>query len=160
MAAQKKNFCEGAKCISKGAKIQKFAKNGWFWPFFFLRMGGEEGQSVRLEGPMPPHAPRDVTTDDRYGYEQAKIWFFVCSTQGHQFLFFLFNTCFFNFDLILFNCSIKVCFYEHNFWHVQLLFCVFRKITADHQPVVEAETTADQDRIDQEFMCHRSHCLL
>ena len=31
---------EGAKCVPEGAKIQKFVKNGWFWPFFFWRGGG------------------------------------------------------------------------------------------------------------------------
>ena len=26
---------EGEKCISEGAKLLKFAENGWFLPFFF-----------------------------------------------------------------------------------------------------------------------------
>ena len=47
---------EGAKCISEGAKIQKFAKNGWFWPFFLLTGGASRGQSLRWGGKCP-HAP-------------------------------------------------------------------------------------------------------
>ena len=51
-------FCggiEGEKCGCEGAKIQKFARNGWFWPFFFWRRGSR-WQSFRLGGmpPMPP----------------------------------------------------------------------------------------------------------
>ena len=54
---------EGAKCISEGAKIQKFAKNGWFWPFFFFWLGGggKWGQSLWLGGKCP-HAPLDAAT--------------------------------------------------------------------------------------------------
>ena len=49
---------EGAKCDSEGAKIQKFAENGWFWTFFLLTGGSSRGQSLRLGGAGKcPHAP-------------------------------------------------------------------------------------------------------
>ena len=53
-------FCggiEGQKCIAEGAKIQnqKFAKNGWFWPFFLLMRGASGGRASDW-GKMP-HAP-------------------------------------------------------------------------------------------------------
>ena len=40
---------EGAKCDSEGAKIQKFAENDLFWPFFSSdggQGGGARGQSL------------------------------------------------------------------------------------------------------------------
>ena len=45
---------EGAKCDSEGAKIKKYAENGWFWPFFSSDWGGKWGA-----GPLTftPHAP-------------------------------------------------------------------------------------------------------
>ena len=49
------------KCDSEGAIIQKFAENGWFWPFFLLTGGGSGGQSLRLGG-ICPHAPLDAAT--------------------------------------------------------------------------------------------------
>ena len=50
---------EGAKCDSEGAKIQKFACDGWFWPFFSSDGGckwGEELSDGGGECPslMPP----------------------------------------------------------------------------------------------------------
>ena len=55
-----KFFCgggiEGAKCDSEGAKIQKFAENGWFWPFFLLT-GGQVGGRASDWGTFAPHAP-------------------------------------------------------------------------------------------------------
>ena len=50
---------EGAKCISEGAKIQKFAKNGRFSPFFSSDEGGGKWgrQSLRLGGQMPTLMP-------------------------------------------------------------------------------------------------------
>ena len=44
----------GGNAILKGAKIQKFAGNGWFWPFFsFWLWGGASGGQ---------RAPLDATT--------------------------------------------------------------------------------------------------
>ena len=66
---------EGSKCISEGAEIQKFAKNGWFWPFLFWREGGGRGQ-VGAEPPtggkippcpsMPPLPVQYVTYSGIY----------------------------------------------------------------------------------------------
>ena len=47
---------EGAKCDSEGVKIQKFAENGWFWPYFSSDGGQVGGQSLWL-GENAPHAP-------------------------------------------------------------------------------------------------------
>ena len=53
-------FCggdiEGAKCDSVGAKIQKFAESGLFWPSFLLT-GGEVGGRASDWGKMPPIPP-------------------------------------------------------------------------------------------------------
>ena len=50
---------EGAKCNSEGAKIQKFTKNGWFWPFFLLTEGKVGAEPPRGGGqiPHPPPPP-------------------------------------------------------------------------------------------------------
>ena len=54
----------GAKCDSEDANIQKFAKNGLFWPFFSSDGGASGGkQSLRLQGEWP-YAPLDAATDD------------------------------------------------------------------------------------------------
>ena len=44
------------KCDSEGAKIQKFAENGWFWPFFSSDGGkwGAEPSDWGANAPMPP----------------------------------------------------------------------------------------------------------
>ena len=49
---------EGAKCDSEGAKIQKFAKNGLFWPFFSSNWGAEPlTGGGGGGGQMPPCPP-------------------------------------------------------------------------------------------------------
>ena len=48
---------EGAKCDSEGAKIQKFAENGWFWPFFPSDWGGKWGGRVSDWGAFAPQCP-------------------------------------------------------------------------------------------------------
>ena len=45
---------EGAKCDSEGAKIQIFAKNGLFWPFFSSDWGQVGGAEPLTGGKMPP----------------------------------------------------------------------------------------------------------
>ena len=51
---------EGAKSDSEGAYIQKFAENGFVWPFCLLTgEGGKWGeQSLRLWGEMSLCPPR------------------------------------------------------------------------------------------------------
>ena len=53
-------FCgggiEGVKCSSDGAKIQKFAENGWFWPCFSWG-GGKWGGRASDWGHLPPMPP-------------------------------------------------------------------------------------------------------
>ena len=49
---------EGAKYVSEGAKIQKIAENGWFWPFFSSDGGGGQvGAEAPTGGANAPHAP-------------------------------------------------------------------------------------------------------
>ena len=47
----------GAKCDSEGAKIQKFAENGWFWPFFLLTGEGKGGAEPPTGGNLPSMPP-------------------------------------------------------------------------------------------------------
>ena len=49
-------FCggiEGAKCVSERTKIQKFDKNGWFWPFLSSDGGGDKGGRASDWGNAP-----------------------------------------------------------------------------------------------------------
>ena len=52
----------GAKCNSKGAKIQKFAENGWFWQYFPSDKGASGGG--QMGGKFPHAPPLDAATDD------------------------------------------------------------------------------------------------
>ena len=54
---------EGEKCDSEGAKNPKFAKNGWFWPFFSSDWGGKWGAEPPTGGHLPPMPPLDAATD-------------------------------------------------------------------------------------------------
>ena len=53
---------EGAKCISEGAKIQKIAKNCWFWQFFLFWLGaacvGGRASDGGTNAPLMP--PLDI----------------------------------------------------------------------------------------------------
>ena len=61
---------EGAKSDSEGAKIKKFAKNGWFWPFFSFWLGGIASDGGG--GGKCPHAPQlDAATESK----QESKWF-------------------------------------------------------------------------------------
>ena len=49
-------FLWGAS-MGQNAKIQKFAKNGLFWPFFSSDWGGQMGGRASDWGENAPHAP-------------------------------------------------------------------------------------------------------